>query len=114
MNKFGYNIKHDNQIDYDKMDRSMSVLIQKNEPTFRICIQCGSCAASCTAANFTKFSFRRLGLLIRRGVTEDIQEEISKCMLCGKCRLVCPRGINIRNIILNVQLALHKKPVYEL
>ena len=114
MNRFGYNIRRDNQIDYDRMDRSMAGLIEKNEPTFRICIQCGSCAASCSAASFTKFSFRRLCLLIRRGITEDIQQEISKCMLCGKCRLICPRGVNTRNIILNVHLAIHKNPVYEL
>ncbi len=114
MNKFGYTISRDNQIDYDKVDRSMAAFIEKNEPTFRICIQCGSCAASCSAANFTRFSFRKLCLLIRRGLTDDVQKEVSKCMLCGKCRLVCPRGVNTRNIILNVHQALHKTTVYEL
>jgi heterodisulfide reductase subunit C len=114
MNKFGYNIKHDNQVDYDSLDRSMARLIEKNEPTFRICIQCGSCSGSCSAANFTNFSFRRLCLLIRRGIKADIQKEVSKCMLCGKCRLVCPRGVNTRNVILNIHLALQNKVVYEI
>ena len=24
------------------------------------------------------------------------------CMLCGKCQLVCPRGINTRHLILSI------------
>jgi heterodisulfide reductase subunit C len=114
MNKFGYNINHDNQIDFDQIDHSLAELIEKNEPSFRICVQCGSCVASCSSAYYTKFNFRRLCNFIRLGITEDIQQEISKCMLCGKCRLVCPRGVNTRNIILNLHLALEKNPVYEL
>lgn len=114
MNKFGYHISHDNQLDFDKADVSLAKQVEAHEPSFRICIQCGSCTASCSAANFTDFNFRRLCLLIRRGLTSEVQKEISKCMLCGKCRLVCPRGVNTRNIILNVHLALQQKSVYEL
>ncbi len=29
-----------------------------------------------------------------------------KCMLCGKCQLVCPRGVNLRNLILAIHNAL--------
>jgi heterodisulfide reductase subunit C len=29
-----------------------------------------------------------------------------KCMLCGKCQLVCPRGVNLRNLILSIHTAL--------
>jgi heterodisulfide reductase subunit C len=27
-------------------------------------------------------------------------------MLCGKCQLACPRGVNTRNVILTIQRAL--------
>ncbi len=27
-------------------------------------------------------------------------------MLCGKCQLVCPRGVNLRNLILAIHNAL--------
>ena len=36
-------------------------------------------------------------------------EELSKCMLCGKCRLVCPRGINTREIVLTIKKHLAGK-----
>ena len=45
---------------------------------------------------------------IRRGLTDNIEKETEKCMLCGKCFLICPRGVNNRNIILKVREALTK------
>jgi Fe-S oxidoreductase len=33
---------------------------------------------------------------------------ISGCMLCGKCTMVCPRGIKTRHLILTVN-RLYKK-----
>ncbi|MBQ3174194.1 MAG: 4Fe-4S binding protein, partial [Alistipes sp.] len=33
-------------------------------------------------------------------------EELNKCMLCGKCRLVCPRGINTRAMIMLIKRKL--------
>jgi Fe-S oxidoreductase len=27
---------------------------------------------------------------------------MSNCMLCGKCTMVCPRGINTRHLILSI------------
>jgi heterodisulfide reductase subunit C len=29
-------------------------------------------------------------------------------MFCGKCQLVCPRGINMRNLILSMYTAIEK------
>jgi heterodisulfide reductase subunit C len=29
-------------------------------------------------------------------------------MLCGKCQLVCPRGVHMRNMILAIQTAITK------
>jgi heterodisulfide reductase subunit C len=28
-------------------------------------------------------------------------------MLCGKCTLVCPRGVNLRALIINMRRVLH-------
>jgi Fe-S oxidoreductase len=44
-----------------------------------------------------------MSLLLRQGQTENLEKEINKCMLCGKCILVCPRGINIRNVIMLIK-----------
>ncbi len=72
------------------------------EPDVVRCMSCGSCAGSCTAASFTTLSLRRVILDLQRGQTADATGQIKHCMLCGKCTLVCPRGLNTRHIILSI------------
>jgi len=108
MNRFGFTISKDNTIDYDQNDRSLSNLVYKAEPSLYRCIQCGSCAGTCTAGTFTDYNFRRLHLLMRRGEIQHLRTNIDKCMLCGKCQLVCPRGVNTRNVIRQIRIALDK------
>ena len=70
---------------------------------------CGNCTATCTAGNLTSFNLRKVQTLVRRGEYAGAYEELSKCMLCGKCRLVCPRGINTREIVLTIKKHLAGK-----
>jgi heterodisulfide reductase subunit C len=49
-----------------------------------------------------------LGLLIKQGEIEGLSKEIDKCMLCGKCILVCPRGINTRHVVMLIKKELAK------
>jgi heterodisulfide reductase subunit C len=102
---FGYKINNERYIDYDSNNHSIADFIDLLEPTFKICIACGTCSATCTAAQYTDFSLRKTMLLIRRGENQ-IANEIDKCMLCGKCTLVCPRGVNTRNIVLSIKKAV--------
>ena len=103
---FGYNLSKDRQIDFDNNNRKIAQYVKKHEPTFSVCIACGTCTATCSAGQFTEFNFRRLMILIHRGETLNLKNEISKCMLCGKCFLACPRNVNTRNIILNIKKAV--------
>jgi heterodisulfide reductase subunit C len=78
-------------------------------------MSCGACTATCSAGNLIDFNVRRMSLHIRRGELSELSEEIDKCMLCGKCHLVCPRGVNTRNVILLIKkgisnFKLDKKP----
>ena len=100
---FGYTITRDRQVDYDKLSRTMYRELEKAEPSVAACISCGTCAATCTAAQFTDFSLRRYILLLRRGDVTDVLQNIDKCMLCGKCQLVCPMGVNTRGVIFSIQ-----------
>lgn len=100
MANWGYTINKDNQIDYDNTSKSIYDTLILREPSYIACISCGSCAATCSAANFTQFSLRKINIMVSRGLIFGLSEDIKKCMLCGKCTLVCPRGVNTRNVLM--------------
>ena len=109
MEKFGFTMLKERHIDYDANDRSIAEYIFEREPSFRLCIECGGCSATCTTGNFTRFSLRELQILIKRGENDQVRENIRKCMLCGKCVLVCPRGVNTRNVVTLAREAFQKE-----
>jgi len=112
MEKFGFAISKGRQIDYESNDRSIAEYIFSREPSFRLCIECGGCTATCTTGNFTPFSLRELHILIKRGENEKVRNKIKNCMLCGKCILVCPRGVNTRNIVVLARQAFQESTDY--
>jgi len=105
MPNFGYTINADRQIDYDSNDLRIARYLVANESSFKVCIACGTCTATCSAGLFTDFSLRELIGNIKRGEVRNVKKEAEKCMLCGKCQLACPRGVNTRNVILSIQRA---------
>lgn len=107
-NKFGFTINKSRLINYDASDRSVRKYITDREPSFRLCFACGGCTASCTAGQHTYFNLRRMNTLIRRGEIAPLREEVTRCMLCGKCLLVCPRGVNTRNVVALAAEAIKK------
>jgi heterodisulfide reductase subunit C len=106
MNKFRFHIQKDNQIDIDKADRSLALRMAELDPTFNLCINCGTCAATCSAAQFSDFSFRKICTLVKRGLTGEVKDQLAHCMLCGKCQLACPRGVNTRHILMQLRKAI--------
>jgi len=103
---FGYSVTRDRQIDFDANNRDICKIVAAAEPTINLCISCGTCTATCSAALFTDFSLRQIILLVRRGETKGLEKEISKCMLCGKCQLVCPRNVSTRNLVIQISKAI--------
>lgn len=108
MNNFGFTISKPRVIDYESNDRKIADFILEKEPSFRLCIECGGCTATCTTGRFTLFSLREIHVLIKRGENEVPRNKIRQCMLCGKCSLVCPRGVNTRNVIFLAKQAFRK------
>ena len=106
MIQWGFNINQPRAINLDKNDLLAADRIREQMPELEACIACGSCTATCTARNLTSFNFRRVHTLVRRGEYKGAYEEMNKCMLCGKCRLVCPRGINTRGVVLLIKREL--------
>ncbi|MDR1171800.1 MAG: 4Fe-4S dicluster domain-containing protein [Bacteroidales bacterium] len=99
---FGYSINQSSKIDMDRASGDIAAQVLRYEPSFAVCIGCGACMATCSAGRFTPFNLRRLQLMVMRGQTDSVHAEAEKCMLCGKCRLICPRGINTRNVLLAI------------
>lgn len=99
MKNFGYTINTKRAIDLDKNDLSIAEEVMREVPSWSLCIGCGSCTATCTAGAFTDYNFRKTHLLARRGDITTLRKELDKCMLCGKCVLQCPRGVNTRGVI---------------
>jgi heterodisulfide reductase subunit C len=103
MKNWGFGINKDKQVDYNAADLSWARSIALAEPSFDICIGCGTCTATCSAGAHTDFNLRRIMLLIKRGEKNLVIKDIEKCMFCGKCQLACPRGVNTRNILLEIK-----------
>ena len=102
INFWGYSISETRSINYDRNDKAMTEYIAKTVPSSKLCIGCGGCTAGCTAGNLTNFNIRKVQMLMKRGETKDTKEQLQKCMLCGKCMLVCPRGVETRKMILEM------------
>ena len=70
---------------YDANDRRVADYILT-------CALNGCCSATCTTGSFTQFSCGKYRSL--SGVEKmKRQGNHLKCMLCGKCIFVCPRGV---------------------
>jgi len=107
-NKFGFSISRTRLMNYDTSDRKVREYVTLREASFRLCFACGGCTAACTAGQHTTFNLRRMNNLIRRGEIAPLLDEVTRCMLCGKCLLVCPRGVNTRNVVAVAAEAIRK------
>lgn len=97
---FGFGLSRSSSIRLDEVDLTLYRELEKLEPDVRICMGCGSCSATCTAGPWSGMSVRKVILALQRG--QDVSGMLSNCMLCGKCTMVCPRGINTRHLILSL------------
>ncbi len=100
MTDFGFGLSRSSVIDLDKTDLELYHRLESIEPDVRICMACGSCSSTCTAAPWNGMSLRKVILDLGRGL--DPSDMLRGCMLCGKCTMVCPRGINTRHLLLSL------------
>jgi heterodisulfide reductase subunit C len=114
MINFGYTIQKDRQIDFDSNSRRIIDYIRAGDPSVDWCMNCGTCASGCTAALTADYSLRRMISLARRGEEDEIREAVYRCRFCGKCLNACPRGVNTRNIVYLMQLAVKKIANHEI
>jgi len=67
----------------------------------RLCIQCGTCSASCPNANKMDHTPRKLIAMARAGMREEVLSSNSMwlCASCYLCTVRCPREIKITDIM---------------
>ena len=99
---FGFKLSPSSAVNLDTVDRRRYDRLVQLVPDACTCIGCGSCSATCTSASWTGMSVRKVLLGLQRGRDEEVDIMLSGCMLCGKCTMVCPRGINTRQLILTL------------
>ncbi len=99
---FGFGLVPSSRINLDLFDREKYDKLTAIEPDARICISCGSCTAVCTAGQFAHTSLREALDDILNANPDKALESLRSCQLCGKCAMVCPRGINTRHLILSI------------
>ena len=104
--KFGFTISTPRSINMDMSDGELLRRLKAEVPSFKRCMNCGACSATCSARQFTDYNIRRIHSLFRMRQYQDLEKELHKCMLCGKCTLVCPRGVNLRSMIMNMRKIL--------
>ena len=109
MNFWGYSISEARVVNYDKKNKAFAAYLAQKAPSSKLCIGCGGCTATCTAGNLTEFNIRKLQMLVKRGENEEARKSLYKCMLCGKCLLVCPRGVDTRKMILAMSEYIHRQ-----
>lgn len=97
---FGFSLSRSSAVQLDEVDTALYEKLVSLEPGARICMGCGSCSATCTAGPWSGMSVRKVLHNLQRG--GDVSEMLKGCMLCGKCTMVCPRGINTRHLILTL------------
>lgn len=108
---FGFSIAKNRSINLDNEDPTMVYQLNEIVPSFKRCINCGACSASCSAGQFTDFNIRKIHSMYRRAQYKGIAELLQKCMLCGKCTLVCPRGVNLRGMVINMRQLLSESNI---
>jgi len=109
MDNFGYAIMLPRSVEVINNFQDRLQLLEKRVPSFKRCIKCGGCTATCSTGYFTSFNIRKVHSLYQWGEIDGLENELQKCMLCGKCTLVCPRGVNLRDLIINLRKILSKQ-----
>jgi len=102
MTEFGFDIHEDLMVDQDRSSPAYDFLLEK-VPSVAVCLSCGSCTGSCISAEMTGFGFRNLLVLLKNNRYQRLSHALEYCQFCGKCTMVCPRGINTRKAILEMK-----------
>jgi quinone-modifying oxidoreductase, subunit QmoC len=66
-----------------------------------LCMQCGACSGSCPIGVQMDHGPRRLFMMIRAGMKEEVMRSntLWNCTSCYRCVVRCPRGVPVTSIL---------------
>jgi len=81
----------------DQLNRDFMKQVETEWRKLSTCIQCGTCTASCPAADLMDYAPRQLWEMVRLGLQEQVMQSHTfwLCTQCYACQVRCPRGISI-------------------
>lgn len=67
----------------------------------RLCIQCGTCTASCPNADRMEHTPSQLIAMVRAGMRDEVLSSNAMwfCLSCYLCTVRCPRGIKLTDLM---------------
>ncbi|MBF0224773.1 MAG: (Fe-S)-binding protein [Desulfobacterales bacterium] len=99
----------------DKVNK-LSLSIKKLDAEIKTCSKCGICQSVCPLYCETRFEpdSARGKLSILDGIIDNILENpqnildrLNRCLLCGSCENICPRGVNTIEIFFKARALIH-------
>ena len=80
-------------------------VIRQGGNTLNLCIQCGTCTASCPSGRLTAFRIRKIYRMAQLGLKDDVlsSEELWHCTTCYNCYERCPRGVKTVDIVFTLR-----------
>ena len=98
----------------DNADSTLYEQLLERVPSYRYCIGCGGCTATCSAGQFSDFSIRKAHFLFSRRQYDKLSSDLLPEVDLGKCTLVCPRGVNTRGLIVAMRQLLNNNSQYSI
>jgi heterodisulfide reductase subunit D len=88
-----------------QLDRHFVEQVEPEWHKLLTCFQCGTCSASCPAAELMDYSPRQVWQLMRLGLRDVVMNSRTfwLCTQCYACQVRCPRGIEIAETMRNLR-----------
>ena len=86
MKDFGYTVIKQRTIDYDQFDGRLLNEVLKMEPSFKVCLSCGGCTATCSANDLVSFNVRRMNLMLAGAKRLNLNRKLKNvCSAANAC-----------------------------
>lgn len=97
---------HKTIVRLDELDRDFAEAVAKaGGEKINLCIQCGTCTASCPSGRRTAFRTRQLIRWALLGFRERVlsNKDLWSCTTCFTCLERCPRGVDPTDVIQSIR-----------